>query len=341
MKIFRSCVMAGFAVAAVAVVAACGSSGSSSSSAQSASTSSAANEPDHDRGVALALGRLRRRRPGLPARLPALGGDQNAKGGLLGRKVKLDIISDASSPAQVVSNYQKLIGSNKDRARVRTVLDAADGPVRARGGAVWLRVRRGCRRRPGGVRLRAEQRLRRLDPGQEQPRHVRTVDRLAAGGAATEDGGLRDGQRPVHPAADPGRAEHPRSRRSQDRLLEGLPGRGDGLHADRRPGGLGQADVVVLGSVDVPTVSAFVHAFIQQHYNPKVFIATSGPDQGAAFVKAVGPGNENGIMVPNGWYRRASRRPTASRWSRSTSPSTAERPRTSTPTWPRRTPSAR
>jgi branched-chain amino acid transport system substrate-binding protein len=61
-------------------------------------------------------------------------------------------------------------------------------------------------------------------------------------------------------------------------------------------------DVVVLGSVDVPTVSAFVHAFVQQHYNPKAFIATAGPDQGAAFVKAVGRGNQNGIFVPNGWF---------------------------------------
>ena len=61
-------------------------------------------------------------------------------------------------------------------------------------------------------------------------------------------------------------------------------------------------DLVVLGSVDVPTVSAFMHVFIQQHYNPKAFIATAGPDQGAQFVKAVGTGNENGIFVPNGWY---------------------------------------
>jgi branched-chain amino acid transport system substrate-binding protein len=62
------------------------------------------------------------------------------------------------------------------------------------------------------------------------------------------------------------------------------------------------ADAMVLGSVDVPTVSAFVHTFIQQHYNPMAFIATAGPDQGATFVKAVGAGNENGIFVPNGWY---------------------------------------
>jgi branched-chain amino acid transport system substrate-binding protein len=36
----------------------------------------------------------------------------NAKGGLLGRKVRLDIVDDASSPSQVVTNYQNLI--NKD-----------------------------------------------------------------------------------------------------------------------------------------------------------------------------------------------------------------------------------
>jgi branched-chain amino acid transport system substrate-binding protein len=36
----------------------------------------------------------------------------NAKGGILGRKVKLDIVNDASSPQQVVTNYQNLI--NKD-----------------------------------------------------------------------------------------------------------------------------------------------------------------------------------------------------------------------------------
>ena len=95
-----------------------------------------------------------------------------------------------------------------------------------------------------------------------------------------------------------------------------------------------KADMAVLGSVDVPTVSAFVHAFIQQHYNPKAFIATAGPDQGAAFVKAVGTGNENGIFVPTAGTA-ASRRPTARRWSRSTSPSTAARPPTSTRTSPR------
>ena len=62
------------------------------------------------------------------------------------------------------------------------------------------------------------------------------------------------------------------------------------------------AQVVVLGSTDVPTVAAFMQAFEQQHYNPKMFIAAAGPDQGAAFVSVVGKGNATGMMVPNGWY---------------------------------------
>jgi len=62
------------------------------------------------------------------------------------------------------------------------------------------------------------------------------------------------------------------------------------------------AQLVVLGSTDVPTVSAFMQAFERQHYTPKLFIAAAGPDQGGAFTSAVGPGNANGMMVPNGWF---------------------------------------
>ncbi|HEY2074914.1 MAG TPA: amino acid ABC transporter substrate-binding protein [Streptosporangiaceae bacterium] len=61
--------------------------------------------------------------------------------------------------------------------------------------------------------------------------------------------------------------------------------------------------MVVLGSVDVPTVASFVHAFEQQRFNPKLMIATAGPDQGQAFLSAVGGATAaNGIMVPNLWY---------------------------------------
>jgi branched-chain amino acid transport system substrate-binding protein len=64
-----------------------------------------------------------------------------------------------------------------------------------------------------------------------------------------------------------------------------------------------KAQLVVLGAVDVPTASAFIQAFQQQHYNPTMFAATAGPDQGTAFINAIGGSkNATGIMVPGGWY---------------------------------------
>jgi branched-chain amino acid transport system substrate-binding protein len=61
-------------------------------------------------------------------------------------------------------------------------------------------------------------------------------------------------------------------------------------------------DVVVLGTVDVPSLATFINEFKALHFNPKMIIATSGPDQGNAFLGAVGTGNATGIMVPDGWY---------------------------------------
>ena len=43
-------------------------------------------------------------------------------------------------------------------------------------------------------------------------------------------------------------------------------------------------------------------AFETNHYTPKWFMRAAGPDQGAAFISAVGAGNADGMMVPNGWY---------------------------------------
>jgi branched-chain amino acid transport system substrate-binding protein len=61
--------------------------------------------------------------------------------------------------------------------------------------------------------------------------------------------------------------------------------------------------VIVLGSTDVPTVASFMKGFEQQHFNPKAFVAAAGPDQGQAFLSAVGgAGNANGMMVPDAWY---------------------------------------
>ena len=108
MKVLRSrWAVATLLTGAIPLLAACGSSSSKSGS------SSSGGKGPITIGVSLSLsgdfaadGQAFQKGYQLWAR------DQNAKGGLLGRQVKLEILSDASSPAQVVSNYQKLIGSD-------------------------------------------------------------------------------------------------------------------------------------------------------------------------------------------------------------------------------------
>jgi branched-chain amino acid transport system substrate-binding protein len=60
--------------------------------------------------------------------------------------------------------------------------------------------------------------------------------------------------------------------------------------------------IVVIGSVDVPTLAAFINEFKRLNFNPQMLIAASGPDQGQAFLNEIGTGNATGIMVPDGWY---------------------------------------
>jgi branched-chain amino acid transport system substrate-binding protein len=62
-----------------------------------------------------------------------------------------------------------------------------------------------------------------------------------------------------------------------------------------------KAPVVVIGSMP-PDGYALIQDMIQDKYSPKILIESSGPDQGAAFVKAVGAKNTGGIMVPNTWF---------------------------------------
>jgi len=62
-------------------------------------------------------------------------------------------------------------------------------------------------------------------------------------------------------------------------------------------------DMVVIGSPDVPGVQSVMQAMMTQHFTPKILAASAGPDQGAAFLSAIGGSkNATGTMVPNGWY---------------------------------------
>ena len=62
-------------------------------------------------------------------------------------------------------------------------------------------------------------------------------------------------------------------------------------------------DVVVLGTATNDAV-AFVQRFKQQHFNPRVLLEVSGPDQGTQFSSPIGGTKvAEGIFVPNGgWF---------------------------------------
>jgi branched-chain amino acid transport system substrate-binding protein len=74
------------------------------------------------------------------------------------------------------------------------------------------------------------------------------------------------------------------------------------LAADARAVAGTHPGVVVLGSVAVSTVQAFISGLAAAGHPPKYFIASSGPDQGQAYLNAVGTGGAIGTLVPNAWF---------------------------------------
>jgi branched-chain amino acid transport system substrate-binding protein len=228
--------------------------------------------------------------------------DQNKAGGLLGHQIKLDIISDASNPAQVVTNYEKLIGSDHDQlvfAPFSTLLTVPAARVAARfqyamvgGSDGGPTVFSAGLKNVFDVSIPVKNNLETFAqwiasmPKSKRPKTAAYV---------TVDDPFTQPQLPVAQAIL-------KKAGVKTVLSKVFPAEATDYSSIAGEVATAKPDLVILGSVDVPTVSAFVHVFVQQHYNPKAFIATSGPDQGEQFVKAVGAGNENGIFVPNGWY---------------------------------------
>jgi branched-chain amino acid transport system substrate-binding protein len=295
MTVLRRCVGAAAAVGVAAAIAACGSSsnggsGGSGSGPVTIGTSLSLSGDFAADGQAFQRG------------YQLWAADQNAKGGLLGRKVKLDVLSDASSPAQVVTNYQKIIGSNHDNlvfGPFSSLLTVPSARVAARYGYAFVE---GAGAGPAvfGTGLHNVFSV-----------QIPVIDSLVS--FADWVAALPASQRPKTAALvtvnDP--FTQPQLPVAQ-KILEAagvktvlnkvFPAEVTDYTAIAGQVASAKPDLTILGSVDVPTVSAFTHVFQQQHYNPKLFIATAGPDQGAQFVKAVGTGNENGIFVPGLWF---------------------------------------
>lgn len=225
----------------------------------------------------------------------------NAHGGLLGCKVKLDIVSDASSPAQVVTNYQKLISSDHvDLAfgPFSTLLTVPSSKVANRFGYALIEG-------AGGAPAV-------FANGLHNVFDVSLIIKNQLVTAAQWLASLPKSQRPTtaaYPTSDDPFTQ-PQLPVAQAIMQKAgvktvytkvFPAEVTDFTPIATSVAATNAQAVFLGSVDVPTVSAFIQAFAQQHYNPKAFVATAGPDQGGDFLKAVGS-NAEGVMVPNGWY---------------------------------------
>ena len=231
--------------------------------------------------------------------------DVNSHGGLLGRPVRLKILDDKGSESLTRANYQTLIKTDHvnlvlapfsslltvDAAKVTNKYGYALAAGSAGAPTVYglglrslfstnvpaskqmVPLANYIARLPVGQRPATAAYPMINDPFADPP--VQTARHLLS----------KDGIRPVYTHAP----YSPNSSAAQ-------------LAQDAKAVARSGAQIVVLGSVDVPTVQAFVKEFIAQKYNPKIFIAAAGPDQGQVFLNAVGTGNADGILVPNGWF---------------------------------------
>jgi branched-chain amino acid transport system substrate-binding protein len=309
----RNALAVGAVALSVGVLAACSSGSSSSSSAGTTSpASSASTSPSSSApitiGASLSLtGDFSADGQAFKQGYELWVKDVNAAGGILGRQVSLTILDDKSDPNQVVTNYQTLI--NTDHVDLTfgpfsSLLTAPASQVAARNGYAFVEG-------AGGAPTV-------FDTAWNQADHnvfdvslpiadelMPFVNYIASLPAAT-----RDSLTAAYPSADDPFATPPVQLAQAKLEALGVKTVYSKVFPEEESSYKPQADlvanakpdIVVLGSTDVPTVAAFMSEFAQDHYTPKLFIAAAGPDQGAAFIKAVGAGNATGMMVPDGWY---------------------------------------
>ena len=232
--------------------------------------------------------------------------DVNAHGGILGRQVKLTIINDGSSPNQVVANYQTLFGADHVELAFGPFSSLLTSPASSVAARFGMALVEGA----GGAPAVFD------TPSNQADHNVFDVSLPIADEMVPFVkwvASLPSDQRPqtaAYPMAQDPFADPPVQLAQTELQKLGVrtvytqvfPEEVAAYKGPADQVAASGADLVVLGSTDVPTVGAFMQAFEQQHYTPKMFIAAAGPDQGDAFTSAVGTGNANGMMVPNGWY---------------------------------------
>ena len=232
--------------------------------------------------------------------------DVNRAGGLLGRQVKLIFKDDKSDPTQGSTNVQQLITSDHVNLVFGPFSSLITGPTASVAARYGFAMIEGAGGAPAV-----------FDTPSNKAKH--NVFDVSYPIVAQYDPlvnwikSLPAGQRPksaAYPIIDNPFTIPPEQR--AQRTLQGagiktlyskvIPAEAPDYRPAADQVAASGAQIVLLGSVDVPTVAAFMKAFQQQHYNPKIMAATAGPDQGGAFLSAVGKANATGIMTANGWY---------------------------------------
>jgi len=232
--------------------------------------------------------------------------DVNSHGGLLGRKVKFVYLDDKSDPTQGSTNVQKLISVDHVDLLFGPFSSLITGPTASVAARYGFAMIEGAGGAPAV-----------FDTPSNKARHnvfdvsYPIVDQLDPLTAWIKS--MPASQRPktaAYPVTDNPFTIPPEQRAQSQLQAMGvktvyshvLPAELPDARTAANQVAATHADAVLLGTVDVPTVAAFMKAFQQQHYNPKILIATAGPDQGAAFLNAVGKSNATGVMTANGWY---------------------------------------
>ncbi len=232
--------------------------------------------------------------------------DVNAHGGLLGRPVKLIILNDNSSPTKVVTDYQRLI--TVDHVALTfgpfsSLLTAQAAPEAAKYGYAMIEGAGGAETVFTAPSNEKHHNV--FDPSLPVIDYMKPLVNWLAS--------LPPSARPktaAYPSADDPFATPAvqEAKRALSQLgirtvyYRVFPEKQSAYKKPAEAVAASGAQIVVLGSTDVPTVATFMQVFEQQHYTPKLFIAASGPDQGQAFLNPVGKANANGMMVPTGWY---------------------------------------
>jgi branched-chain amino acid transport system substrate-binding protein len=269
--------------AAAAILAACSSGGSSSTTSASSSKPIVIGASVSLTGDFSADGQAFQRGYNLWA------SDVNKAGGLMGHKVKLIFLDDKSDPTQGSTNVQQLISSDHVNLLFGPFSSLITGPTASVAARYGFAMIEGAGGAPAVFNT----------PSNKARHNVFDVSYPIVDQYDPLTNWIKSlpaGQRPktaAYPIVD-----NPFKTVYSKVLPAELPNANSIADQVAATG----AQAVLIGSVDVPTVAAFMKAFRQQHYNPKILAATAGPDQGAAFLKAVGKGNATGVMTANGWY---------------------------------------